>query len=51
MLLQYVDDLLVAGKTEDDVWKTTVKLFILGGEKGLKVSRKYNTVFWVGREY
>lgn len=38
-LLQYVDDLLVAGKTEEGTREATIKLLNFLGEKGLKVSR------------
>ena len=38
-LLQYVDDLLIAGETEEETQKATIKLLNFLGEKGLKVSR------------
>ena len=37
--LQYVDDLLVAGETEERTQEATIKLLDFLGEKGLKVSR------------
>lgn len=38
-LLQYVDDLLIAGKSEEEVRENTVSLLNFLGEKGLKVSK------------
>lgn len=38
-LLQYVDDLLVAGPIELDVKETTIRLLNFLGDKGLKVSK------------
>ncbi|TRZ07807.1 hypothetical protein HGM15179_019300 [Zosterops borbonicus] len=38
-LLQYVDDLLVAGPKEEDVRKSTIALLNFLGNKGLKVSK------------
>ncbi|NXF42244.1 TF26 protein, partial [Nyctibius bracteatus] len=38
-LVQYVDDLLIAGKTEEETREATIKLLNFLGEKGLKVSR------------
>ena len=38
-LLQYVDDLLVAGETEEGTRETTIKLLDFLGEKGPKVSQ------------
>ena len=37
--LQYRDDLLIAGETEEETQKATIKLLNFLGEKGLKVSR------------
>ncbi|RMC19676.1 hypothetical protein DUI87_03239 [Hirundo rustica rustica] len=39
-ILQYVDDLLVAGETEGDVRECTIELLNFLGEKGLKVSKQ-----------
>ncbi|RMB96460.1 hypothetical protein DUI87_27135 [Hirundo rustica rustica] len=39
-ILQYVDDLLVAGETEEDVRECTIELLHFLGEKGLKVSKQ-----------
>ncbi|RMC20148.1 hypothetical protein DUI87_00994 [Hirundo rustica rustica] len=39
-ILQYVDDLLVAGETEEEVRKCTIELLNFLGEKGLKVSKQ-----------
>ncbi|NXW66802.1 POLY protein, partial [Eurystomus gularis] len=38
-LIQYVDDLLVAGQTEEQVKKESIKLLNFLGLKGLKVSK------------
>ncbi|NWS78749.1 TF26 protein, partial [Crotophaga sulcirostris] len=38
-LLQYVDDLLIAGETEEETQKATIRLLNFLGERGLKVSR------------
>ncbi|NXS52823.1 POLY protein, partial [Brachypteracias leptosomus] len=38
-LIQYVDDLLIAGQTEGQVRKESIKLLNFLGLKGLKVSR------------
>ncbi|NXF59154.1 TF29 protein, partial [Ciccaba nigrolineata] len=38
-LLQYVDDLLIAGKLEKEVRENTIDLLNFLGERGLKVSR------------
>ncbi|NXA27928.1 TF29 protein, partial [Ibidorhyncha struthersii] len=38
-LLQYVDDLLISGEKEEEVWSATIKLLIFLGEKGLRVSK------------
>ncbi|KFQ56573.1 hypothetical protein N333_03578, partial [Nestor notabilis] len=38
-LLQYVDDLLLAGKSEEQVGENTIKLLNFLGEQGLKVSK------------
>ncbi|NXI60878.1 POLY protein, partial [Chloroceryle aenea] len=38
-LIQYVDDLLIAGKTETEVRKESIRLLNFLGLKGLKVSR------------
>ncbi|XP_058713386.1 uncharacterized protein LOC131588511 [Poecile atricapillus] len=38
-LLQYVDDLLIAGTTEEQVKKSTISLLNFLGQKGLKVSK------------
>ncbi|NXS77151.1 TF29 protein, partial [Pandion haliaetus] len=38
-LLQYVDDLLIAGGTEEETREATIKLLNFLGKKGLKVSR------------
>lgn len=38
-LLQYVDDLLLAGETEEDTRKGTIKLLNFLGENGLKISK------------
>ncbi|NXW11898.1 TF29 protein, partial [Fregetta grallaria] len=38
-LLQYVDDLLVAGETEEGTREATIKLLNFLGEEGLKVSQ------------
>ncbi|NWI98307.1 POLY protein, partial [Crypturellus undulatus] len=38
-LLQYVDDLLIAGTTEEQVRKDTISLLNFLAEKGLKVSK------------
>jgi len=46
-LLQYVDDLLVAGETEEGTREATIQLLNFLGEKGLKVSRsKLQFVEW-----
>ncbi|RMB88046.1 hypothetical protein DUI87_35558 [Hirundo rustica rustica] len=39
-ILQYVDNLLVAGETEEDVRECTIELLNFLGEKGLKVSKQ-----------
>ena len=38
-LLQYVDDLLIAGETEKETRRTTIELLNFLGKKGLKVSK------------
>ncbi|NWS41815.1 POLY protein, partial [Probosciger aterrimus] len=38
-VLQYADDLLVAGAEQSDVEEETVKLFNYRGQQGLRVSR------------
>ncbi|KAJ7428273.1 gag-pro-pol polyprotein [Willisornis vidua] len=38
-LIQYVDDLLIAGENQDQVRKETIKLLNFLGSKGLKVSK------------
>ncbi|NXK76836.1 TF26 protein, partial [Amazona guildingii] len=38
-LIQYVDDLLVAGESQEEVRKTTVSLLNFLGAQGLKVSK------------
>ncbi|KFW88226.1 hypothetical protein N305_00140, partial [Manacus vitellinus] len=39
VIIQYVDDLLVAGKTQKEVEKETVRLLNFLGEQGLRVSK------------
>ncbi|XP_058049122.1 uncharacterized protein LOC131203182 [Ahaetulla prasina] len=51
VVLQYVDDLLVTGKTEDDCWQNTYELLRLLQECGYKASRKKAQLVSTGVRY
>ncbi|NXW24069.1 POLY protein, partial [Circaetus pectoralis] len=40
LIIQYVDDLLISGETQEEVIATTIALLNFLGEQGLRVSKK-----------
>uniref|UniRef100_A0A674H8N5 ribonuclease H n=1 Tax=Taeniopygia guttata TaxID=59729 RepID=A0A674H8N5_TAEGU len=49
-LIQYVDDLLIAGSEEDKVREESIKLLNYLGSKGLKVSKAKSNRIWSPRQ-